>query len=673
MRRSSLQAEPAAPAAFRYSAFISYNHRDAKFAAWLLKQLEGYRIPPRIRGRDSGLGVLGERLPPVFRDREELSASPDLAQSVRDALDVSAHLIVICSPNSAKSRWVNEEIRHFTRLGRRNRVQCLIVGGEPNAARMVGADPDLECLPPALFENGGQEPLAADIRPGHDPRAVARLKLVAGLIGVGYDELAQREAHRRQRRLLLALGAASTGFVAMAGLATFALISRADAVKQRDIARQKTITAERTVDFVKSLFMVSDPSEAQGETITAREILDRGAKRITTELANEPTVRAELSTTLGEVYAGLGLYRQSEALLRVANGLAGVDPATRARQSAALGEAHMRQGRYEEAIAAHQTGLNQLKAVPGQAPEVEARLLIGLGEAQSAIDRFDAADASITRALKLETVRLPAGDPGLARPIEALALNAYFGGRPDDARRLMEQALAIRLKAQGDRHPKVSEDLNLLGVIAYEQRDSRAAEAWYRRALAADRVVLGPDHPDLAITTNNLARVVLERRGFAEARDMFQRVISLSLRERDATFDDFAFYFANLALAEQGLGNLDEADLQFQKAWAAADLHNHRNRGPILADRADIACTQGRSAEGLALLARAQPLMKADYPDDAWRSAWVTAVRGRCLAAAGDKPAARAALATAAPAIRERWAPGTLYAERLKGFEAAAS
>lgn len=673
MRRRCLPSEPPAVAAFRYSAFISYNHRDAKFAAWLLKQLEGYRIPPRIRGRDSGLGILGERLPPVFRDREELAASSDLAQSVRDALDVSASLIVICSANSAKSRWVNEEIRYFTRLGRRHRVQCLIVGGEPNASRLAGADTEQECLPPALFEDGGQEPLAADIRPGHDPRAVARLKLIAGLIGVGYDELAQREAHRRQRRLLLALGAASTGFVAMAGLATFALISRAEAVKQRDIARQKTITAERTVDFVKSLFMVSDPSEAQGETITAREILDRGAQRIRTELANEPTVRAELSTTLGEVYAGLGLYRQGEALLNVANGLPGVDPITRARQAAALGEAHTRQGRYEDAIMVHRSGLAILKSASDPAPDVEARLLIGLGEAQSSIDRFAEADRNLSSALRLESARLPAGDPGLARVKEALAVNAYFAGKPADARRLLEDALAMRLAAQGGRHPKVSEDLNFLGVIAYEQRDSRAAETYYRRALETDRVVLGEEHPDVAFTTSNLARIILEKRDFAEAARMYDRVITIALRDRDATHDDFAFHFANLALAELGLGNLAEADRQFQKAWAAADLHKHRNRGPILADRADIACTQGRTSEGLAMLARAEPLMKADYPDDAWRSAWVTAVRGRCLAAGGDKPAARRALVAAAPAIRERWAPGTLYAERLKGFEAAAS
>src|SRR5580700_10569510 len=113
----------------QYSAFISYNHNDKREAGWLHRALETYRIPRRLRGRETPLGPLGSRLPPVFRDREELAASPDLAQSVRDALEVAGSLIVICSPNGARSQWVNEEIRAFTALGRRDRIQCLIVGG----------------------------------------------------------------------------------------------------------------------------------------------------------------------------------------------------------------------------------------------------------------------------------------------------------------------------------------------------------------------------------------------------------------------------------------------------------------------------------------------------------------------------------------------------------------
>ncbi|MFI4949893.1 MAG: toll/interleukin-1 receptor domain-containing protein, partial [Caulobacterales bacterium] len=289
----------------KYAAFISYNHRDRKTAAWLHRALETYRVPRHMHGRETHLGVLGARLPPIFRDREELAASSDLAASVRAALEASATLIVICSPNGAQSRWVNEEIRAFAALGRRDRIQCLIAGGEPDASRKPGADPSQEALPPALFENGGGEPLASDIRPGQDGRDAAKLKLLAGILGVGYDELRQREAARRHRRMAAVAGGSAVGFLVMSALAASAVVSRNEAVRQRDVARQKTLTAERTVTFVKGLFEVADPSEARGATITAREILDRGAASIDHGLEREPTVKAELGTTLGEVYTNL--------------------------------------------------------------------------------------------------------------------------------------------------------------------------------------------------------------------------------------------------------------------------------------------------------------------------------------------------------------------------------
>jgi hypothetical protein len=165
----------------RYSAFISYNHKDRKVVSRLHRSLETYRFPRHLRGRETAVGVITDRLPPIFQDREELASSADLAASVREALENTDSLIVVCSPNSARSRWVNEEIRAFTAMGQRHRVQCLIIDGEPNASRNPGQNPELECLPPALFEDGGGEPLASDVRPGQDGWQSARLKVVEAL------------------------------------------------------------------------------------------------------------------------------------------------------------------------------------------------------------------------------------------------------------------------------------------------------------------------------------------------------------------------------------------------------------------------------------------------------------------------------------------------------------
>ena len=239
----------------RYSAFISYNHKDRVWAGWLHRKLEHYRIPDALIGRPSPVGPLERRLPQVFQDREELATSSNLAESVRKALSESANLIVICSTNAAKSRWVNEEVRAFCELGRRDRIQCLIV---PEADSREDWPPH-GIFPPALLETAS-EPLAADARESGDGKRAAFLKLVAGIVDVRFDELRQREHARRQKRLVALMAAALVGFILMSGLAAFAFVSRAAAVRERDVARQKTITAQRTTEFVKGLFQVSDPS-----------------------------------------------------------------------------------------------------------------------------------------------------------------------------------------------------------------------------------------------------------------------------------------------------------------------------------------------------------------------------------------------------------------------------
>lgn len=649
----------------KYSAFISYNHRDRQTASWLHHALETYRVPRHLRGRDSPVGVLGARLPPVFQDRAELGASTDLAASVRVALEDSAFLLVICTPNGRRSKWVNEEIRTFTRLGRRDRILCLIAGGEPNASNVPGADPELEALPPALFENGESEPLGADIRKGKDGRENGKLKLLSGVLGVPYDDLRQREAVRRQRRLAVAAGGSAVGFLVMSGLAATAVLQRNEAVRQRD-------TAERTVEFVKSIFAVSDPSEARGASITAREVLDRGAAQITRDLNTEPSVKTELSVTLGEVYLSLGLLRDGEKLIRTTLTLPGRNGPAIVRQYAALGDARGKQSDYAGATAAYKRALAELRKIPDgrQRDAMAPRILIGLAEAQSSLEDYASADKSIQEALRLDTARLGSAHPDVARDIEAQALNEMNTAQMEDAQALLERALSIRLKAQGPAHPKVAEDLNQLGAIAYMRGDRLKAEGYFRRVLAANEAVLGPHHPDLAVTLNNLGRVMLERRAFTEAEQVYRRSLGITLQQRDETHDDLAFTFANLALIKHALGEPREAEALFRKALRAARLHDHRNLAPILTDLANVLCDLGRTAEAGGMLLEARPLMARVYPDDAWRLAWIDNVQGGCLLRDGRTAEAAKLIARSEAALVQRWPSDTLYGGAFRAQQA---
>jgi tetratricopeptide (TPR) repeat protein len=647
----------------RYSAFISYNHKDRRWAAWLHRELERYRLPDALVGRQTAWGPLERRLPPVFQDREELAASTNLADSVREALDDAAGLIVICSRNGAASRWVNEEVRTFAALGRANRIQCLLVPEADETPEI--SHPQSELFPPALLELGG-EPLAADARKSGDGRRNAFLKLVAGVVGVRYDELRQREQVRRQKRLLILASAASIGFVAMTGLAALALVSRAEAVQERDIARQKTITAQRTTEFVKSLFEVADPQEAKGERITVVEALDRGSRQLEGELGNEPDVKAELMSTLSEVYMGLGSFRRADDLIRRSLSLPVTQGETRARQLATLGASRALQGDYEHAATVFDQIIKRIgDPAKLKDPSLYSRALVGRAESLAALERYDEARPLIQRALAWDRAHEGPKSVSLARDLEALALTNQMADDLDASTRQYEAALRMRVAAQGRLHPKVSEDLNQLGANAYFQSDPDAAVRYWRENLQLDERVLGPNHPDLASTLNNIARVMIEQRRFHEALPLLTRSANIYLAQREDTHDDLAFIFSNLALARRGMGDNDEAEALFRRALKSAQVHDNRLIAPIETDLADLLCGKRQFGEAMALLDQAAPLMRKRYPDQGWRSAWVVNTRGACLVRQGDNRG-RELVKSSAPVVLERWKPGTLYGSEVK-------
>lgn len=637
----------------RYSAFISYNHRDRGWATWLHRGIERYRVPKRLQGREASFGPIGERLPPVFRDRDELAASGDLAASVRAALEASATLVVLCSPNAARSRWVNQEIDAFIDAGREDRIRLIIVEGEPHSA-----DPETECLPPALGRLRA-EPLAADARKGQDGPADARLKIIAGILDLPFDELRQREAQRRARRLTVIAAAAIAGLVLTSALAILAWVSRNEAVRQREIAEARTLTAERTLDFVKSMFRVSDPSEARGETITAREVVDRGTARLETGLRDQPAVRADLSVTLAEVYRALGLFERSARLVRASLSIPHGDADIRVRQLATQAETRADLGDYAGALA----GFRRARAAGGEgmSAALRSRLLVGIGQAQSALGDTAAADRTMREALRRDLARGAVARGDVALDNEVLGINAFYAGQPERARTLIERALALRLDLEGANSPSVNDNRNTLAAIAFSRGDLAVAEQLFRANLATDERVLGRDHPDVAATLNNVARALLDQRRFAAAAPLIARAIAINEKAGRAEHDDMAFLYSNLAIARRHLGDTAAAELLFRRALEIARRHDHRILGPALADLAELLCATGRTGDGLALLPEAASATARDYPDDPWRTAWVEGTRGSCLVHSGARREGLVLLERSTLAIAARWPAATLF------------
>jgi tetratricopeptide (TPR) repeat protein len=235
----------------RYYAFLSYSHRDKALADWLHRELERFRVPHSLAGRLTANGVVPRRLTPIFRVQQDLSAGADLGEEIKAALAASQFLIVLCSPTAATSRWTNAEIESFKRTRPEGCVLAAVVAGEPFTSDIPGREAE-ECFPPALrykYDRRGHqtakraEPLAADFRDSGEGQRIALLKLIAGMLGVGLDELVQRDTTRRHRQLAwLATGS-------LAGMAIASTLAVA-AIQARDAARDQRREAEGLVAFM---------------------------------------------------------------------------------------------------------------------------------------------------------------------------------------------------------------------------------------------------------------------------------------------------------------------------------------------------------------------------------------------------------------------------------------
>ncbi|WP_297801682.1 TIR domain-containing protein [Arenimonas sp. GDDSR-1] len=299
----------------RYRAFLSYSHADEKWARWLMRRLEAYRVPRNLVGAPGRDGPIPAKLGQMFRDRDELPSAGDLSSTISAALADSSALVVICSPSSARSRWVNAEIDAFRASGRGERIFSFIIDGDP-----ASREPGVASFPQALIEPetpGGpeREPLAADARKAGDGRDRAFLKLVAGLLGVGFDDLAQREAQQRHRRMAFITMASLAGMAIALSLAVTAYIARNDAERRQAQAEdilgfmlgdlRKNLTKVGRLDLMRS---VDDKATGYFATLNPRDLSDRALEE-----------QARSLTGIGEVRVNEGNHKEAMTAFREAH------------------------------------------------------------------------------------------------------------------------------------------------------------------------------------------------------------------------------------------------------------------------------------------------------------------------------------------------------------------
>jgi tetratricopeptide (TPR) repeat protein len=457
---------------------------------------------------------------------------------------------------------VNEEILNFKRLGREDRIFCLIIDGEPNASDNPATAHE-ECFPPALrykldaegnLSTTRTEPIAADARPGKDGKNNAKLKLIAGVLGVGFDALRRREAQRRTRRLIAIASAMTVGMIATTGLAAYALVQRAAAQRESIRAEAEAETAKQTTKFLVDLFRISDPSEARGNTVTAREMLDKGATRIDTELRKQPVIQATLLDTVGTVYMGLGLYREARSLLErsvsTRRRLLDSDPVANSESLNHLGDVLTLQAEFGVAERTFRESIAKLRAQPTSSAQQAtlAKSLHGLGMALSNQGKFPEAEQQLRTALAIQRRLFGEVNGEVARTLEDLGQVVDQRGDLKAAIPLMQSALAIQRQLHvNEPHPDLAEAINNLAFVYEEKSDHDDAEKLFREGLAMNRRLLGEKHKEIATGLSNLAYVLQEKGDMLRAEATFRQALDMQRELFGNVHPDVALTLNNLA------------------------------------------------------------------------------------------------------------------------------
>ena len=300
------------------------------------------------------------------------------------------------------------------------------------------------------------------------------------------------------------------------------------AARERDKAKQVSA-------FLAEIFKVSDPSESRGNSVTAREILDKGAERIDKELSGQPEVQATLMNTIGNVYESLGLFDSAARLLeksldtRLA--LFGRDHADVAESMLSLAVLQYDRSNYAEAEPLYRESLAIRRRLFGNEHPAVASSLNGLGTLLQATDKYEEAEAVWRQALAMRRKLFGSDHREVAESLDNLGWLLYNKGEYEEAERLLREALAIHRRLFDNDHPTVAADLNYLAFVASTPGHSeQEQEALFREALQIRRKVYGNNHPWVAESLNNLAWLMNQRGNAAEAESLYRE--SLDIRRR---------------------------------------------------------------------------------------------------------------------------------------------
>ncbi len=412
----------------------------------------------------------------------------------------------------------------------------------------------------------------------------------------------------RRRNRTLAVGLALLLVTAGVVKYTWDLRQERDAAVRSQLAAELSRRQEDEIaGFLTDLFKVSDPGEAHGSTVTARELLDQGAQRIRRDLREQPAVQARLLDTIGRVYFKLGLYGEARPLLEDAlrlrrkPGEDRLDLSESLEHLALLDQAQNRpeaEGRYLEALRLREGRLGR------RHPEV-AKLLSNLGVLYGVRGEYPKAEGLFREALAIREATLGPWHPDVAVSLNNLAMSLNAQGEIRHAEPLLLRGLKIRERVLPPDHPDLAANLEALAVLYQDQHRGAEAEQLHRRALAIWEKVLGPDHPRTALILTNLANTLVTEAGKSgEAEVLLRQAIRIRERALGPNHPQLASSLRSLADLCREEKRYAESEALYRRALAIYDASyppGHPERQALLKGYAALLRATGRGEAAAAL------------------------------------------------------------------------
>ncbi len=453
---------------------------------------------------------------------------------------------------------------------------------------------------------------------------------------------------------------------------------------ERDVANQERDAAQAVTDLMVGIFEINDPSESRGETITTREVLDRGSQKILDDEARHaPAIKSRLLDAVGSAYFGLGLYQQAQDNFGRAAALLEDDPdAVRVRlgllrrQAEAMAEFGDNEGAQHRFVTILE---QQTQLLPADAPELlrthagYGMTLFALGDVDGSIEHcgrvdahrggllgddvvllglvdvclgrshlyrrdFDAAQGYLTSAVELIEGRYGPDHPQLFDIYDNIGGSAFMRNDFATAQRVWLENLQRQRRVLGADHADIGRTLASIGVTYLNQEDLDTAEAYLRESLDVYAQALPADHRNVAHNYYSLGRVMYERFRYADADELFARAATIQRNNSSVDDADLANTLAERALLLIELGDYTLAHAHFEEALGIYERvfgPNHIWLALTLGQQGGLFALQGDGKRGLDAIDDALRRARTGVEEDHRHLLTLKRYRSRALAELG--------------------------------------